>query len=105
MDAVTRKERTKDEKEKKPDEIDKLLASFSIDDAFGGQIKSTLPPNKHFALEKAMKNGSKFYTDLKVFVQLKDKKEEEFVETFKQAAVIVQRIGQVYAENRFWKNE
>ena len=98
-------EQTINEKEKKPDEIDKLLASFSIDDAFGGQIKSTLPPNKHFALEKAMKNGSKFYTDLKVFVQLKDKKEEEFVETFKQAAVIVQRIGQVYAENRFWKNE
>jgi hypothetical protein len=98
-------EQTINEKEKDPKETNKLLASYSVDDAFEGEITSTLPSNKNHALKKAMETGSKFYTDLKVFAQIKDKKEEEFVETFKQAAVIVQRIGQVYAENGFWKNE
>lgn len=97
-------EQTINEKEKKPEETDKLLASFCPADALDGKITSSLSLDKHQALEKAMETGSKFYIDLRVFVQLNDIKEEQFVESFKQAAVIVQHIGQIYARKGFAKS-
>lgn len=81
----------------------RLTASFKPGEAFAGEISSTLAPEEHIALEKAMKLGTQFYNDFKVYIQMTDAEEDEFVELFKQAAVVVQRLGQLYSDRCFNK--
>lgn len=77
-------------------------ASFRPGEAFAGEISSTLSAEEHAALEKAMKLGTQFYNDFKAYIQMIDVDEDQFVELFKQAAVVVQRLGQMYSD-RYYK--
>ena len=79
----------------------KLTASFIPSEACAGKISSTLSSSEHIVLEEAMKLGNQFYTDFKMFIIMTDAGEEEFVELYKQAAVVVQRLGQQYTERCF----
>lgn len=81
----------------------RLTASFRPGEAFAGEISSTLSPEKHAVLVKAMKLGTQFYNDFKTYIQMTDTGEEQFVELFKQAAVAVQRLGQMYSDRCFDK--
>ena len=45
-----------------------------------------------------MKLGTQFYNDFKAYIQMTDTDEVQFVELFKQAAVVVQRLGQMYSD-------
>ena len=76
--------------------------SFMPEEAFAGEISSTLSEEKHAALEKAMRLGTQFYTDLKAYIQMTNADEDQFAELFKQAAVVVQRLGQMYSD-RYYK--
>ena len=78
-------------------------ASFRPGEAFAGEISSTLLPEEHTVLVKAMKLGTQFYNDFKAYIQMTDAGEEQFVELFKQAAVVVQRLGQMYSDRCFDK--
>ena len=75
-----------------------LTASFSPCDAMEGTIRSTLDPEKHKQLEESMELGAKFYKDLKFFTKMTDADKEAFRESYIQAAVMVQRLGELYAE-------
>ncbi len=77
-------------------------ASFRPGEAFAGEISSTLSAEEHAALEKAMKLGTQFYNDFKAYIQMTGVDEDQFVELFKQAAVVVQRLGQMYSD-RYYK--
>lgn len=79
----------------------RLVASFSPSEAFAGEISSTLSPEEHTVLERAMKLGNQFYTDFKMFMIMTDAGEGRFVELFKQATVVVQKLGQMYSEHCF----
>ena len=81
----------------------RLTASFRPGEAFAGEISSTLSPEEHAVLVKAMKLGTQFYNDFKAYIQMTDAGEEQFVELFKQAAVVVQRLGQMYSDRCFDK--
>lgn len=81
----------------------RLTASFRPGEAFAGKISSTFSPEEHAALEKAMKLGTQFYNDFKAYIQITDAGEYQFVELFKQAAVVVQRLGQLYSDRYFEK--
>ena len=81
----------------------RLTASFRPGEAFAGEISSTLSEEEHAALEKAMKLGTQFYNDFKAYIQMTDADEDQFVELFKQAAVVVQRLGQMYSERYYEK--
>lgn len=82
----------------------RLVASFSPGEAFAGEISSTLTPENHAALERAMALGKQFYKDLKMFMIMNESSEDQFVDLFKQAAVVVQKLGQLYSE-RCFENE
>ena len=85
--------------DKNPGEYDtRLTASFKPDEVFAGEISSTLSAEEHAALEKAMKLGTQFYNDFKAYIQMTDTDEDQFVGLFKQAAVVVQRLGQMYSD-------
>ena len=71
---------------------------FLREDALAGRIVSALPPAQHAALEEAMSLGGQFYNDLKFFVERKGFPEEKFVDTFREAALLTQRLGQLYAD-------
>lgn len=90
----------KDNPELKP----RNTASFYPSEAFAGEISSSLSQQEHIALERAMKLGTQFYRDFKGYIQLTDAGEDRFVELFKQAAVVVQRLGQLYTERCFKKD-
>lgn len=79
----------------------RLVASFSPGEAFEGKLTSTLSPEKHAVLERAMELGKQFYKDLKMFMIMNESGEDQFVELFKQAAVVIQRLGQLYSERCF----
>lgn len=82
----------------------RLTASFSPGEAFAGEISSTLSPEEHSVLEKAMKLGTQFYNDFKGYIQMTDAGEEQFIKLFTQAAVVVQRLGQLYTDRCFNNN-
>lgn len=79
----------------------KLLASYSPYDALRGRLFSSLPPKENEALKDEMEPASQFARDLFFFMQSNDKTEDDFEETFTQAAVAVQSIGRIYALNGF----
>ena len=78
--------------------------SFSPGEAFAGEISSTLSREEHSVLEKAMKLGNQFYNDFKGYIQMTDAGEEQFIKLFTQAAVVVQRLGQLYTDRCFNNN-
>lgn len=76
-----------------------LLASYYPDEALEGRISSSLPEEKHERLVLAMDLGRQFYNDLEYMVKLKDiTDEQEFIGIYTEAAVAVQRLGQLGAE-------
>ena len=94
-------ERADNNRESRPGIGMHLAASYIPSEALAGKITSTLPSDKHDVLERAMKMGRQFYKDIRFFAQMNDTGEDDFVELFLQAAVIVQRLGQMYAEHCF----
>ncbi len=81
------------------------LSSYSPYDALRGELRSTLPPELHAKLVEVMELAEQFGNDLFSFMEMTGKTENDFIDTFTQAAVIVQRIGQIYAVNGFNSNE
>ena len=81
-----------------------LTTSFRPNEAFAGEISSTFSTEKHSVLEKAMKLGTQFYNDFKWYIQMTDVGEEQFIQLFIQSAVVVQRLGQLYADRCFDNN-
>lgn len=94
-------EMTVNEKHENPDHKTRLTASYSPFDALRGQLATTLEPEKHAKLENAAELARQFGNDMFSFMEMAGKTEEDFEEIFTQAAVIVQRIGQLYASNGF----
>lgn len=82
----------------------RLTASFKTSEAFAGEITSSLPEADHAVPEKAVRPGTRFYHDFKAFIRITEAGEEQFVGLFKQAAVVVQRLGQLYSEKCFQNN-
>lgn len=75
-----------------------LLASYCPDEAFAGKISSSLSEEEHEILENAMQEGAAFYDTVAFFMQVNNKPEEDFADIFCQAAVLLQRMGQIYAD-------
>lgn len=94
-------EMTVNEAKENPAFETKLTASYSPHDAFRGVLRSTLPPDQHAALENAMEQARQFGKDVFAFMEMMEKTDDDFPELFTQAAVVVQRIGQMYASNGF----
>ncbi len=94
-------EQTFNENLPNPEFKTRLTASYRPAEAFVGMISSTLDGSKHAVLEKAMRLAKHFYTDFKMFVRLTEAKEEDFVALFKHAAIVVQRLGQMYSKRCF----
>ena len=94
-------EMTVNEAKENPAFETRLTASYSPHDAFRGVLRSTLPPDQHAALENAMEQARQFGKDIFVFMEMMEKTDDDFPELFTQAAVVVQRIGQMYASNGF----
>ena len=82
-----------------------LTASYSPYDAMRGTLRTTLAPELHEKLVNDKELAEQFGNDLFGFMEMTDKTDDDFVDTFTQAAVIVQRIGQLYAENGFSLSE
>lgn len=59
----------------------------------------------HSKLVNMMELAEQFGNDLFSFMEMTEKTEDDFIDTFIQAAVIVQRIGQLYAKNGFMLEE
>lgn len=97
-------EQTVNEEKKIVDYKTRLTVSFSPGEAFAGEISSTLSPEEHSVLEKSMKLGTQFYNDFKGYIQMTDAGEEQFIKLFTQAAVVVQRLGQLYTDRCFNNN-
>ena len=79
----------------------RLTASYVPEEAFRGEITSTLSEEKHDALIKAMELGKQFDQDLRSFCVMKNIGADGFDEIFCQTAIVVQRLGQMYAEKCF----
>ena len=97
-------EMTKNENTPAVDYKTRLTASYHPSEAFVGEISSTLPSEEHCVLEKALKLGTQFFKDFKIYMQMSEADESQFVELYTQAAVVVQRIGKLYAEHCFDNN-
>lgn len=83
----------------------RLTASYSPYDAMRGTLRTTLAPELHEKLVNDKELAEQFGNDLFGFMEMADKTDDDFVDTFTQAAIIVQRIGQLYAENGFIMSE
>lgn len=94
-------EMTVNEAKENPAFETKLTASYSPHDALQGILRSTLPPEQHATLEDAMELAQQFGKDIFVFMEMSDKTDDDFPELFTQAAIVVQKIGQMYASNGF----
>lgn len=79
----------------------RLTASYNPLDALEGKLISTLPPDQHAALEDAMELAQQFGKDVFVFMEMTGKTDEDFTDIFTQAAIVVQRIGQLFGRNGF----
>lgn len=73
----------------------RLIASYSVPDAFSGSICSTLPGDVHQKLVKAMEIGQKFFLDYKSFIDFRQIPEEEYPDVLKRALVATQQIGKL----------
>ena len=78
-----------------------LTAFYIPSEAFAGEITSSLPEKEHAVLQKSLELGTQFYNDFVGYMKLSNAGEEQFVELFTQTAIIVQRVGQLYAEQCF----
>ena len=94
-------EMTINEEKENPSHETRLTASYSPHDAFHGELNSTLSPDQHAALADAMELAQQFGKDVFVFMEMAEKTEDDFIEVFTQAAIIVQRIGQLYGSSGF----
>ena len=83
----------------------RLRASYSPHDALRGELQTTLDPDKHAALLDVMELAQQFGKDVFVFMEMTGKTDDDFTDIFTQAAVIVQRIGEIFAMTRFEKKE
>lgn len=89
------------ENKENPEVKTRLTVSYYPAEAFSGEITSTLSKDEHEKLVRAMELGKQFLKDLKFFIPVKDIGEEEFVSVFQEAAIVVQRIGQLAAKSFF----
>lgn len=96
-------EMTINEAKENPTYETRLTASYSPYDALRGELDSTLSPAQHTALVDAMELAQQFGKDVFVFMEMTDKSEDDFADVFIEAAVIVQRIGQLFGDNGFEK--
>ena len=94
-------EMTVNEAKENPTFKTRLTASYSPHDALQGILRSTLSPEQHATLEDAMELALQFGKDIFVFMEMTDKTDDDFPELFTQAAIVVQKIGQMYASNGF----
>ncbi len=83
----------------------RLTSSYSPTDAMQGELRTTLEPELHSKLVNDMELAEQFGNDLFSFMEMTDKTDDDFVDTFTQAAVIIQRIGQIYAKHEFISSE
>lgn len=83
----------------------RLTASYCPSDAMRGELRTTLAPKTHARLVNDKELAEQFGNDLFGFMEMAGKTEDDFTDTFTQAAVIVQRIGQLYAEHGFSPSE
>lgn len=94
-------EMTINEAKENPTYETRLTASYSPYDALRGELDSTLSPAQHAALVDAMELAQQFGKDVFVFMEMMDKSEDDFTDVFLEAAVIVQRTGQLFGNNGF----
>ena len=94
-------EMTVNEAKENPTFKTRLTASYSPHDALQGILRSTLSPEQHATLEDAMELALQFGKDIFVFMEMTEKTDDDFPELFTQAAIVVQKIGQMYASNGF----
>ena len=94
-------EMTVNEAKENPTFKTRLTASYSPHDALQGILRSTLSPEQHATLEDAMELALQFGKDIFVFMEMTEKTDDDFPELFTQAAIVVQKIGQMYASNSF----
>lgn len=85
--------------ERKSDAL--LQVSYKTDDALIGTLHSALTTDGHAALERAIKLAKQFGKDIRSFMRISGMEESDYSDTFLHAAIIVQQIGQLYAENGF----
>lgn len=79
-----------------PDMKPRLVASYSPDEAFHGVITSE-DPSIQKKLEDAMEEGKRYFIDFKVHLN----SEDEFEDLYTLAAVVVEKLGQIYGEKHF----
>ena len=84
-----------------PDSGGRMITSFDPAEAFSGCLSTSFAPGKQEKLERAMKLGKQFQKDLFFFMRSKNCGSDQFVDMFLDAAVVVQRIGQLYAKRCF----
>jgi len=90
-------EQTVNERKAAKDPGFRLAASFSPADAFDGKLSTMLSSGEHVALERAMRRAKQFFTDVKTYAMLTEVEEDNFPGLYKEAAIVVQRLGQLYA--------
>ena len=83
----------------------RLTAEYQPSDALRGELKTSLEQEMHSKLVDMMELAEQFGNDLFSFMKMTGKTDNDFEDTFTQAAIIVQRIGQLYAQNTFATNE
>lgn len=78
-----------------------LIASYSPEDAFNGEIFSELDEGNHSKLVEAMELGKQFYKDFKFFTEMSETNEDIFIDNIMTSLVMVQHIGTLYADKLF----
>lgn len=81
------------------------LVAYVPSDAFNGTISSSLPEEEHLRLEKAMHLGQQFFSDIMFYMKIKELDKDKFEETFVNAAIVVQRIGELGAAGMILKQK
>ena len=74
---------------------ERLLCSYSIDDAWEGVIHSDLSAEQNTRLEEALELGKQFYNDFEFFQGTQE--ESSYKENLRQALVAVQILGTMYS--------
>ncbi len=68
-------------------------------EAFDGTVGPAFSPEEQKKLERAFDLGRQFQKDLSFFMEMNKLGESDFTRVFKEAAITVQRIGQLGAKN------
>ncbi len=79
----------------------RLTASYSPNDAYRGILRTAADPEIQEALEAEMDLGRQFGRDFWLYLKMTGADESAFADIFTQAAVAVQRIGDIYAADGF----